>query len=77
MPAHEQVIEQIRHTHLTIDKDLDLMSIGNNRRFDLVYEDFCDNPGETLEQIQDFLLKNKCQLNKRVEPQVVSQQDAK
>lgn len=68
LPAHEQVIEQIRHTHRTIDRDFKLADIGNDRRFDLIYEDFCENPGKMVEQIQALLLKNGCQVDQRAEP---------
>jgi hypothetical protein len=68
LPAHEQVIEQIRHTHLTIDRDFGFAGISDTRRFDLVYEDFCDNPGKILEQFQDFLSKNECKVIQRAEP---------
>lgn len=68
LPAHEQVIEQIRHTHLTIKSDFELAGVADNRRFDLVYEDFCENPGKTVEQIRSFLLKNGCKVNQRAEP---------
>lgn len=68
LPAHKQVIEQIRHTHQTIDRDLALAGIDKTRRFDLVYEDFCDNPRKTVDQIQDFLSKNDCKVDRRSDP---------
>ena len=68
LPAHEQVIEQIRHTHLTINRDFELAGIGDNRRFDLVYEDFCENPCKTVEQIQSFLSRSGCEVAQRAAP---------
>ena len=60
LPAHQQVIEQIRHTHQTINSDLDRAQIDDARRFYLAYEDFCDNPAKMLARLHDFLLKNNC-----------------
>jgi len=68
LPADQQVIEQIRHTHQTINNDFALARIDDGRRFDLIYEKFCENPGETINRIQDFLLKNKCKVVRRAEP---------
>lgn len=67
LPAHQQVIEQIRSTQQSINSDLTKAGIDDARRFDLVYEDFCDNPGKTLAQIQEFLLKNNCKVSQRDE----------
>ncbi len=58
LPSHEQVIEQIRHTHQTIDKDLNLSGVSASRRFDLIYEDFCSDPKSKVNQIQSFLSEN-------------------
>lgn len=67
LPAHQQVIEQIRHTHQTINSDLDTAQIDDACRFYLAYEDFCDNPARTLAQLQDFLLKNNCVVSQLAE----------
>jgi hypothetical protein len=68
LPAHEQVIEQIRLTHHTIEKDFAFGKVGRTRRFDLVYGDFCDSPGGTLDRIQGFLSKHECNVANRAEP---------
>jgi hypothetical protein len=67
LPAHQQVIEQIRHTYKTIDSDFRVAQINGARRFDLVYEDFCDSPARTLTKLQEFLLRHNCIVSQRAE----------
>ena len=64
LPPHQQVIEQIRHTHKTIDQDLSLSRVSEGRRFDLVYEDFCKDPENAIKQIHQFLTANGAVVNR-------------
>lgn len=65
LPAHEQVIEQIRHTYRTIDSDISLANIDSKRRMDFTYEDFCDSPASFVEAVRLFLKQNGCQIESR------------
>ena len=65
LPAHEQVIEQIRHTYRTIDSDMKLAKIDSKRRMDFTYEDFCDSPASIVESVCSFLKQNGCQVKSR------------
>jgi len=64
LPAHQQVIEQIRHIHKTIDKDLRNSGVAKNRCFNLIYENFCDNPGRIINKLQAFFEANECKVNR-------------
>lgn len=61
LPAHEQVIEQIRHIHSTINQDMQAAGVTCDRRFDLNYEEFCSNPSKSIDAIQAFLKSHACQ----------------
>ena len=65
LPAHEQVINQIRHTYTTIDFDLKQAGVSPSRRFDLVYEEFCDDPASAVNSLQAFLVRNGCYVKDR------------
>ncbi|KAA6184829.1 sulfotransferase [Thiohalocapsa marina] len=65
LEPHMQVIEQIRHTHKTIDADFALAGVSASRRFDLVYEDFCAEPLVTIASLQDFMMLNGSEVKKR------------
>lgn len=65
LPVHEQVIEQIRHTYITIDSDMKLAKIDRKRRMDFTYEDFCDNPASLVESVRSFLKQNGYQVKRR------------
>lgn len=65
LPAHEQVIEQIRQIHKTIDDDLDSAGVPSSHRFDLNYEEFCKDPNKTIEAIRIWAGSNNCELNRR------------
>lgn len=64
LPVHEQVIEQIRYIHTTIGEDLHSGGIPRSRRFELSYEDFCDDPAKMIDDLQAFLLSNGCQVSR-------------
>lgn len=68
LPAHEQVVEQIRHIHSTIDQDLRLSGVGPSRCFSLKYEDLCDNPEKEMDRLQAFFKSNHCRVARRFEP---------
>jgi len=65
LPAHEQVIEQIRHTYRTIDSDMKLAKIDSKRRLDFTYEDFCDSPASIVGSVRSFFKQNGCQVKSR------------
>lgn len=67
LPPHEQVIEQIRHTHKTINSDFEMAGVDSRRRFDLVYEDFCNDPSDIIKQIEEFLNQNNCKVPRRAQ----------
>lgn len=65
LPVHHQVIEQIRHIHATIDRDLQIAAVPAYRRFDLNYEEFCANPSGSLDALQTFLASHGCEIERR------------
>jgi len=65
LEPHMQVIEQIRHTHETIDADLALAGVSAERRFDLVYEKFCESPRTIIDALQKFIELNGSQVKRR------------
>ncbi len=67
LAPHEQVVEQIRHIHETIERDLELSKVQSSRRFDLSYEDFCESPKSEINKICDFLSLNDCKVAQRNE----------
>jgi hypothetical protein len=54
----EQVIEQIRNIHITIDMDLKASGSPLSRRFDLKYEEFCEDPNKIMNAIRLWMAKN-------------------
>ena len=65
LPAHEQVIEQIRHVHETINADLKRAGVSFARRFDLNYEQLCTDPGSIVDSVRGFLASNGVRMEKR------------
>lgn len=65
LPAHQQVIEQIRNTYKTINLDLRLSGVSSNRRFDFFYEEFCENPSAIIEKLDFFLKDNDCVVRRK------------
>lgn len=68
LPSHQQVIEQIRHIHTTIEHDLELAKVPQSRRFHLTYDNFCANPAETIESLNSFLEGKGCNVVRRLAP---------
>lgn len=66
LPAHEQVIEQIRHIHAVIDRDLSDAGVQAERRFDLSFEKFCSDPAGLVDRLETFLTKNGCHISRRM-----------
>ncbi len=60
LPAHQQVIEQIRHIYATIDKDMATAGVQDARRFDVSYEEFCADPKQIIDRLREFLQFNGC-----------------
>lgn len=70
LPPDKQVIEQIRHIHATIERDLDSSGVPGSRRFDLCYEGFCADPRGSVDAVRSFLISNGCKVGwKREVPQ--------
>jgi hypothetical protein len=67
LPAHQQVIEQIRHVRATIYKDLIFANVDPTRYLDLSYESFCTDPREAIKTIHNFFLRNNCKITRRSE----------
>jgi LPS sulfotransferase NodH len=63
LPAHEQVIEQIRHIHRTINSDLDYLEVPSTQRLDVYYEELCEKPREIINLIGHWTKMNACELN--------------
>lgn len=64
LAPQEQVIEQIRHIHRTIDDDLKVAAVPANRRLDLSYEAFCSDPRGGVESLQGFLQSHGCDVKR-------------
>jgi hypothetical protein len=64
-PPHEQVIEQIRCIHATIDRDLRMSNVSPSRCLHFHYEEFCANPSASIDSLQAFLESHGCQLERR------------
>jgi hypothetical protein len=60
LAPHEQVVEQIRHIHKTIDADLKVAGVAADRRLDLRYEEFCADPRGGIESLRGFLELHGC-----------------
>jgi hypothetical protein len=65
LPAHQQVIEQIRHIHTTIDNDFKVAGVPSSRRFDLSYEAFCEDPAIVIDDLLGFLALHGCNVSRR------------
>ena len=68
LPAHEQVVEQIRHIYATITKDLSSSNVDPSACFLLKYEDLCDNPEKEMNRLDEFFRTNGCQISRRFKP---------
>jgi hypothetical protein len=66
LPPHQQVVEQIRHIHATIDADR--AAVGASRFIDVGYEEFCDDPTVVLERIATFLAREGIHVRARATP---------
>ena len=76
LAPHEQVIElEIRHIHETIERDLELSKVHSCRRFNLSYEDFCENPKSKIKEIINFLQGIPVRLHKEKRPQILSSEE--
>ena len=65
LPAHVQVIEQIRQIHMTINNDLDTSGVSKSQRCDLHYEHLCCKPDDIIEEISLWAESNQCPLKRR------------
>lgn len=61
----QQVIEQIRHIHMDIERDLKYMNVSSDRRFDIEYESFCRDPRHVVASFQQFLADNGSTVSSR------------
>ena len=65
LPVHEQVVEQIRHIHATIEKDLTISGADSSKCFFMKYEDLCGNPEREMDKLASFFRENGCVVSKR------------
>lgn len=63
LPAHEQVVEQIREIYDLIAGDRE--KIGEGRFLDISYEEFCKETIASLSKLEDFLSKHGVVLRQR------------
>jgi len=56
LPAHAQVVEQIRHIRMLIKNDITKSGISLNRIHRVSYEDLCANTNGCLDNFSRFLL---------------------
>lgn len=68
LPSHEQVVEQIRHIHSTIEQDLRQSGVASSVCFSLKYEDLCNNPEREMDRLEAFFHENGCLVPRRCEP---------
>ena len=68
LPSHEQVIEQIRHIHAVIEADLAGAGVSASRRFDLTFENFCSSPADLIGELEHFLVRNGCTVQRLTNP---------
>jgi len=65
LPVHQQVIEQIRETHKTINDDLDSSGVNKDKIFYIDYERLCDNPVKVVSNLQQFFKLNGCAVERK------------
>lgn len=65
LPAHVQVIEQIRHIHALIDQDIADSRVNRSRFHQIVYEDFCSNVHKSLLEFDTFLKLHGVEIDKK------------
>ena len=63
LPAHAQVIEQVRGIYALIDRER--CRVGPDRFFDVRYERFCDRPNEVLDELEDFFRRHGVPLRRQ------------
>lgn len=68
LPAHQQVVEQIRHIYSTIDNDLDVSNVNPSACFKLSYEKLCLDPEKEMDRLDAFFRANGCQIERRFAP---------
>lgn len=68
LPAHEQVVEQVRQIHSIIEKDLSHSNVDPSVCFLLKYEDLCNNPEREMNRLDEFFRVNGCQISRRCAP---------
>lgn len=68
LPVAEQVVEQIRHIHITIDNDLKSARVPGSQVFHLDYEEFCDDTYYGLDKLGRFFSTNGCDVNRVGKP---------
>lgn len=68
LPPQEQVVEQIRQIHKTMERDFQRAAVSAERVFRLHYESMCDDSHATLDQLAQFFESNNCQVARRGTP---------
>jgi hypothetical protein len=63
LPAHEQVVEQVRTIEALIDRDRE--RLGGDRFLEVRYEELCDDPRATMASIHEFAGRRGVSLKQR------------
>ena len=64
LPAHQQVVEQIRNIYSTIRSDLDIAGVDPSACFTLKYEQLCNDPEKEMLRLDQFFRVNKCEIRR-------------
>ena len=64
LPAHEQVVEQIRDIHTTIENDLIQAHVPKDKIFRLQYETLCSDTHATLDALGSYFKVNHCNVKR-------------
>lgn len=67
LPAHQQVVEQIRSINMIINSDLKNCGIKSSSVLEISYEKFCSSPGLVIDEFQKFLCLNGVYVERRGE----------
>lgn len=65
LPPEQQAIEQVREIHKTINQDLATNEHGVTRRFDIHYEELCNDTHKCIKQLKSFLRKHNPSIEDR------------
>jgi hypothetical protein len=64
LPPYRQVVEQVRHIHAQIERDLDRFSVPDSKVHKIRYESVCEDTIGCLADLEIFLARNKLHVNR-------------